>query len=326
MFRTSLALLTGLCLAAPASAGWADGLFEELHRDFGTVPHGSMLSHPFRLTNKTDKTVKVQSLRVSCGCTVASMPTAVIPPGQSTVLTAQMDTRRFVGPKTVTIYVQFEQPVWEEVRLSVTANSREDVAVNPETLAVGKMQRGESPTRSVTVSFIGDPNWQILGTTCESSYVHPAVREVRRQNGETVYELSAQMRADVPVGKWFTDVWLTTNQAGTPRIRVPLTVEVDPPISASPVAAELGETAPGQAVEKKILLRGVKPFRILEVKGTDAELTVQKPDGKEPRAVQLLTIVYKPSAAGRLNRTLQIVTDLPEDNVVELPASAEARQ
>src|SRR5947199_5492825 len=171
MLRTSLAILTGLCLTAPASAGWADGLFEEKDRDFGTVPRGAMLSHPFRLTNKTDKTVKVQSLRVSCGCTVASMPTGVIPPGQSTVVTAQMDTRRFVGPKTVTIFVQLEQPVWEEIRLSVTANSREDVAVNPETIAVGKMQRGESPVRSVTVSFIGDPNWQVLGAACESSYI-----------------------------------------------------------------------------------------------------------------------------------------------------------
>jgi hypothetical protein len=326
MPRTSLAIFSTLLLAAPASAGWADGLFEELHRDFGTVPHGSMLSHPFRLTNRSHQTVKVHSLRVSCGCTVASMPTAVIPPGQSTVLTAQMDTRRFLGPKTVTIYVQFEQPVWEEVRLSVTANSRQDLAVTPETLAVGKMQRGESPVRAVTVSFLGDPSWQIAGAACESSYVTASVRELRRQGGEAVYEVAARMRPDVPVGRWFTDIWLTTNQPSAPRLRIPLTVEVDPSVSASPAAVELGETAPGQAVERRVLLRGVKPFRIVEVKGTDAELTVQKPDGADPRAVQVLTITYRPGAAGRLSRTLQIVTDLAEDNVVELPATAAARE
>ena len=38
-----------------------------------------------------------------------------------------MDTTRFLGVKSVTIYVQFDQPNYQEVRLWVRANGRDDV-------------------------------------------------------------------------------------------------------------------------------------------------------------------------------------------------------
>src|SRR5215212_1111310 len=71
MFRYSFAILLGLCAAGTARASWADGLFDELSRDFGSVPRGPTLQHPFRLVNKTNQHVHIASVRVSCGCTSA---------------------------------------------------------------------------------------------------------------------------------------------------------------------------------------------------------------------------------------------------------------
>src|ERR1043165_567498 len=54
--------LVGLALAAAggqARAGWADGMFDELSRDFGSVPRGQVLSHPFRLVNNPKETVTI---------------------------------------------------------------------------------------------------------------------------------------------------------------------------------------------------------------------------------------------------------------------------
>ena len=55
--RFSLVVLLGLCTAGSASASWADALFDELSRDFGSVPRGPTLTHPFRLVNKTNQRV-----------------------------------------------------------------------------------------------------------------------------------------------------------------------------------------------------------------------------------------------------------------------------
>src|SRR5207248_995600 len=75
MLRTCLTSTVALFLAALPAAG-ADSLFAEPVHDFGTVPRGVLLSHPFRLTNAGPAPVRVVGVRVSCGCTTAAMQPA----------------------------------------------------------------------------------------------------------------------------------------------------------------------------------------------------------------------------------------------------------
>src|SRR4051794_36715815 len=72
MVRYSLLCVVLLGVAGPARASsWADGMFDELSRDFGSVPRGQILTHPFRLVNNTGHPVHITGVRVSCGCTAA---------------------------------------------------------------------------------------------------------------------------------------------------------------------------------------------------------------------------------------------------------------
>ena len=319
--RYSLVVLLGLCATGSASASWADALFDELSRDFGSVPRGPTLTHPFRLVNKTNQHVHIASVRVSCGCTSAQALQHDLAPGQETAILVQMDTRRFQYTKSVTIFVQFDQPRWEEVRLWVQANSRDDVTVIPESLAFGTVKRGTGSTTSVNISFLGDGNWQILGVKSDSNYVQPTVKQTRRDVGEVNYLLTAKLRPDTPAGKWYTDVWLQTNNPTTPRVRVPLTVEVAAPLSISPMIVILGEVKAGKQAERRLIVRGSTPFRITGIKGTDKQLHVREPDA-ESKTVHVLTVTLRPNRAGELNRTLRILTDLPNESDIEFHAKA----
>src|SRR5947209_15447601 len=116
MLRHSLVVLVGLWITLPASAApWADGMFDELSKDFESVPRGPTLTHPFRLVNNTGRDVNITGIRVSCGCVSASVARGYLRPGEETALVAHMDTSRFSGVRTVTIYVQFDRPAYEEV-------------------------------------------------------------------------------------------------------------------------------------------------------------------------------------------------------------------
>jgi hypothetical protein len=321
MFRFSLTAVAALILSAPTHAAtWAEGMFEELSRDFGSVPRGPMLTHPYRLTNNTGQTVRIASVRVSCGCTSATALQGVLAPGQSTSILAQMDTTRFVGPKTVTIYVQFDQPQWEEVRLAITSNSRTDVVVTPDTLAFGPVSRGSSTSRQATITFSGGT--QLVSVAAESNYVQLNAKASRGNGFDSSYEVTATLRPDTPVGKWFTDVWLNTNNPTTPRVRVPLTVDVEPALNLSPASVSFGSVTPGGDSERRVILRGPQPFHIKEIKGTDDTIAVTGNDAKEARPVHVLTIKLKAGGAGALTRTLTIVTDLAGDNTAELPVKA----
>ena len=321
MFRFSLMLLLALGVAGPASASWADALFEELSRDFGSVPRGPTLTHSFRLTNNTDQPLHIAGVRVSCGCVTPTVLKSDLAPGESSAIYVEMDTRRFPGVKTVTIYVQFDRPRWEEVRLWVRANSRDDVTVTPDSLAFGKVRPGDNPAASIQVAFLGNGNWRIEQAHCDSNYVQTAIEEVRRGVADVTYQVTARLRPDTPVGKWYTDVWLATNNPVTPRVRVPLTVEIESALSVSPQVANLGQVKAGGQSERKVILRGVKPFRITEVQGQDDQVTVRD-SSPESKPVHVLTVKLKAEKAGELNRTLRIMTDLKEEAEVEFQAVA----
>ena len=325
MSRYCFVLLAGLAAAAPVGAAtWADAMFDELSKDFGSVPHGSLQTHDFRIVNNTKQPVTITGVRVSCGCTSASALKSYLNPGEETAVVAHMDTSRFIGVRSVTITVQFDRPAFEEVRLWVQANSRSDFSVAPDSLAFGEVRRSETPSASTTLTFYG-ASTRITDVKSESNYVQPTITDVKTPDGQTSYQLTAKLRDDVPVGRWYTDVWVKTNNPEIPQIRVPVTVEIASALSVSPDAVTLGQVAVNGQSERRVIVRGAKPFKITAVKGGDDELSVSD-GGEDSKAVHVLTVKLKPAKAGELNRSVRIETDLPDDGAIEFQVSAQVTQ
>jgi len=322
MVRHSLVCLVFLSLVTQARASWADGMFDELSRDFGSVPHGQMLVHPFRVVNNTGQNVRISSVRVSCGCTTARALQTTLAPGQETAILAQMDTRRFYNTKNVTIYVQFDQPRFEEVRLWVQANSRDDVAFGPDSFAFGRVKRGTAPTADVQITFLGNGETQVTEVKSESNYIQPELVEVKRDSGEVVYKVNAKIRADTPAGKWYTDVWLKTNNPAMPRLRIPVTVEVEAALSVSPGTVALGQVKAGTETDRKVIIRGITPFRITGITGTDEQIRVREANS-DSKTVHVLTVTLNPQTTGDMSRMIRVQTDLKTGGDIEFTAQAQ---
>jgi hypothetical protein len=314
MLRYSLVLVAGLVATGTAGAAtWADGLFDELSKDFGSVPRGPTLVHHFNVVNNTRSAVHISSVRVSCGCVSASALNTFLRPGESTSILARMDTNGFIGMKSVTIYVHFDRPRSEEVRLWVRANGRNDFTVTPDTLALGQVKRTTTPSATVTLTFYGHGGARILEAKGDSNYIQPTVTEVRRLDSEVVYQLTARLRGDTPVGRWYTDVWLKTNVPSMEQLRVPLTVEVVSALSVTPEVVALGAIKVNNEVERRVIVRGVRPFKITRILGTNSDLWI-KDSAVTAKEIHVLTIRYKPGQVGELTRTVRILTDLGGDD------------
>jgi hypothetical protein len=321
MLRYSFVLAVGLLSAGTASASWADKMFDELSKDFGAVPRGPTLKHYFKVTNNTKEVVTILPPRVSCGCTTATALKTVLKPGEETHILAQMDTTRFTGPKSVTIFVQFSTPSFEEVRLWVQANGRNDFTVGPDSFAMGQVKRGTAPSSAVTVTFYGLPDTKITEVKTESNYIQTEVKAVKTQGTEVAFELKASLRSDTPVGKWYSDVWLKTNNPSIPQIRVPLTVEVESALSVSPDNVALGPVKVSGENERRVVIRGSQPFKVTAIEGTDEELIV-KDSTEEAKQVHVLTVKIKPTKAGEVKRRIKVKTDLKEENEVDINVTA----
>jgi len=322
MIRHQLALLTLLAVASLGRAG-SESYFEERVHDFGATPRGPQLVHYFRFTNNGKETLHIGGVRVSCGCVTAQAGATAVKPGESSYIYASMDSRRFVGPKAVTVYVQFTAPQFEEVSMQVRANGRDDFTMSPDTMNFGAVRRGANPKSSVQVTLVGDADWEIKKVVADSNYVKPSAKLVKRNGAEVTYEIDASLRPDLPVGKWYTDVWIETSNPNLAKVRVPLTVEVNNAVTATPASLDLGEVKMGDSVEQNVLVKADKPFKIKAIRGADAQVQVNEVGG-EAKAVHMVKITVKPLMAGEVSRAISIVTDDVDGPAVTIPVRAVA--
>ncbi len=322
MVRYALALVVGLGVAtATPAAPWADALFDSLEHDFGAVPRGPTITHAFELTNNTETPIHVAGLRVPCSCVSASLSQQTLQPGERGTILAQMHTNRFAGQSVKPIYVLFDSPHSAEVQLTVRAVSREDVTLTPQSFDFRRVPHGSAPETTVTALLLGPPDCKITGATSDSALIKPRVTPLRQPSGEVAYQVTVCLPPELPAGNWFGTIWLITDNPALQRIAIPLIAEVVPSLTISPKRLALGPVKAGVEADRKVVVRSDRPFRILEVTGTDTEVAVV--DGKGGNAdVHVLQLKFRATTPGDLTRTIRIRTDSKEEGLVEFRVTA----
>ncbi|HVK13524.1 MAG TPA: DUF1573 domain-containing protein [Gemmataceae bacterium] len=321
--RTLFVLGFVAAAGAPLAAGEAEKFFSEKTKDFGTVAFGPTLVHHFKITNTTSQPVYIRGARVSCGCTSASIPVNTLRPGESTYMTAHMDTKRFIGPKEVFVYVDFSQP-GESVTLSVKANRNDHFSKTAEALTMGHVRKGTEGSGSVQVTMRNDPSFEIRGAASATDFVTPTYKLLRRDRGEVVYELSATLKPGLDVGSWTTDVMFTTTSGILPTVRVPVTVDVVAAITATPASVQFPMVKVGDEKEMTVIVKGDKPFKITGVKGAEGAVDVIA-DTDEAKEAHTVRIVYKPTAAGDVSKTIVVQTDAGAEGKISIPVRGKAK-
>lgn len=133
--------------------------------------------------------------------------------------------------------------------------------------------------------------------------------------------MTATLRTDTPIGKWFTDVWLNITGPSSQRVRVPLSVDVTAALQLSAPVLAFGTCKPGEKIEKRIIVRGQQPFRILSITGTSESITAAS-ISSEAKPVHVLVVGLTPATPGDFTHTLKIVTDHPNDSTIDVPITA----
>lgn len=323
MNRYLLGIVGVVAFSGLAVAGPAD-LFEEKEKDFGVSPKGTTLVHYFRFTNTTKQTITLGQPRVSCGCVTPALTTYKVEPGETAAVIAYMDTRRiqYAGvTKTVIVYVPFQSPTFEEVALKVTTVTRDDLLMSPDVVSFGSVAKGNGAKASTKVTFTSDPNWTVKKASSTGAYVKPEVKLASREGTTVTYEITATLEKDCPAGNWTSDIFLETSNAAVAKLRIPVTVNVVAHVAAKPEIVSFGNVKMGSSPEQQVTIQSKAPFKILEVKGADDQVTV-KIDKGVAQASHTVTITMNPKAKGGVNRVVEIVTDNKEQPLIAVPVVA----
>jgi hypothetical protein len=309
----AVAALAVMAASAPAQ-GWAEKMLKDgASHDFGSVPRGAQLYHRFTITNIYAVRMEITGVKSGCGCVTATAAKRVLEPRESTTIDVNMDARRFTGPKTVGIRVTVGPEYTSSAEVKVTANSRADIVFNPGQVSLGAVTRGQTPEQEIDVEYAGVLNWQVSEVIAKDAPLDVTIKELYRRPGQVGYKLNVRLRADAPVGSLKQDIFLKTNDPGSPLVPVLVEATVQTAVTVSPSSLGLGVVKKGDLVVRRVVVRSAKPFQVLDVEGATDGISVEKSSTAAP--VQTVTFKCQFTSPGAFKRELKIKTDLQDSPV-----------
>ncbi len=301
-----------LLLAGSTGFGqqWAKDMFDHTSHDFGTVARGAKVEHTFTLENIYVEDAEIKEIRSTCGCTTTKISQSLLKTWEKAEIVVVVDTRAYLGQRDSTLTVVLSKPFPAEVRLHVHCYIRSDVVVQPGAVRFGSVPQGVDATRKVTVSYAGRNDWRIERVESHAAHLQAQAVETGRAAGQVTYELVVNLTGGAPVGYVRDHVVLVTNDTNPRAARVPVLVEgvVVSPLSVRPSPLLLGVVQVGQSVTRRLVVQGVKPFRIVAAECSDKRFRLAVP--QESKNIQLLPVTFESDeASGKVTGTIGIETD-----------------
>ena len=312
MMRTSL--FTLLIVAVLTETGhaqkWAEKMFTVRSHDFGTIARSSKAEFAFELTNRYVEDVHIASVRATCGCTTPRIEKETLKTYEKGAIIAHINSGSFLGSQGATLTVTIDKPFYAQVQLQVKVYVYSDVLLEPASVELGNVERGKSIERALRIRYAGRSDWKIVEVRSDNPHLTGTATETSRQGGRISYELKAVLDKDAPSGYVNDTLWLVTNDARRKNIPVSVEGRVTEAIVVSPESLFLGAVKPGQSVEKRILVRGQKPFRITAVRSDCPCLEATVPPNQENKSMFLVPIKFTAGKkTGKITQTIHVETD-----------------
>jgi len=316
-----LLLSAGSPSLAEEIADWATPMFDHTSHDFGTVARGQEAEHGFPLKNIYVEDVVIEAVHSSCSCMIPRVTRNRLKMHEKGEIIAVVDTKKFLGRKETTFRVDLSCQTAQgllraEVQLHAYAYIRSDVVVEPGAVRFGSVPHGAgAPRQKVSISYAGQSDWKILQAE-GNPYLDLELIETGRHPGpastQVSYDLLVGLKADAPVGSLRDPVMLVTNDRDRNAARVVVSVEGDvtATISAKPSPLMLGLISPGQSVERPLVVRGQKPFRITDISGPNDRFQFEVAD--EAKILHVVPITFTAGdTPGTVTGEIRIQTDAP---------------
>ena len=290
---------------------WANKFFKKdnppsvIVHDFGTVPHGTLLTHRFTFTNIYDVPVQIIDVRKSCTCLDADPPQKVLQPHESAEIVLTMNAAKFNGPNAQTFYVTFGPQYVSTAVIRVQANSRADVQLSPGYVNFGVVQQGTKASQAVTVKYVGTRrDWKITDVVKPGG---PLDVELTDATGPD-FQITVGLKADAPAGSILEPITLKTNDPTASLLQFNVAAVVQAPITVAPEKVKFDGVKLGQEQAQKVILRSTKAFKVEALADSGDGLSIEPFAVSAP--VQIVTVKFKPTAVGTWKRELKLKTDI----------------
>jgi hypothetical protein len=312
--RSALTVLIAALVISPCfGQEWARKMFKETDHDFGAVARGAKAEYRFVFENMYLEDVHIANVYTSCSCTSVRIDNPTLKTYEQGAIVAHFNTDSFLGQRGATITVVIDKPYPAEVQLQDRGYIRDDVVIEPGSVAIGSIDQGAGAEQNVAINYTGSSDWQIVGVKSTNPHISAQVVETGRNYGQVSYALKVRLDKNTPSGYLDDHLMLVTNDQSGSQIPVEVEGRVMPGIMVSPTALFMGVVQPGQKVTKQLVVKGKKAFRILSITCDDKSFKFDTSKDTAAKQLHLIPVTFLAGAdAGKVVKTIKIKTDQGE--------------
>ena len=304
---------------------WTQQFTEETSHEFGAVAKASKQEHVFEFVNNLDTDIHLVGVRASCGCTIPTILTPVVKPGEVAQLKAKFDTLKFDGARgaTLDVTIRKDQPYVEfgNLQFSVKGQIRRDVVLSPPSVEFTELLKGKEAQRTLTLQYAGSPEWMVKEVMSSNPNFTVEFNETLRDaaSRRVSYELVVRANGEQKEGQFMGNLTVVTNDRANEQISIEVTGRILSVIETSDI--QLGVIDQEKKVEKSMIIRGVRPFSIEDIRVNNSAIKILGHEGE--KTLHIVKYELDTSKQQVIEDTIEIVTSDPLQKTATLNFSAQ---
>lgn len=276
---------------------------EEL--DFGEVWADEEPSKTVLVGNAGDEALEINGLHTTCRCARASISKTMLQPGESTELTVTLalhDYRSNMVKSKVILCTN--DPACDIQYIAVRGRIRPEFVVEPPQLDFGRVKRGQSPARTLTVCGSGHIEVKITGVEAPPGLTAFVVAPSRKDQEKGTdkptsrpdrQDIQVQIAPEARAGRLSKKLILLTNLKRVPKFPVRVTAQVvGIEYTIKPRVLVFGPSPPG-AEAGVVDVAGLNELEVIDATCTVEDITLGV-EVLEPRKRHRIKVILKDKA------------------------------
>jgi hypothetical protein len=314
-------LVISLLQVVTFSATQGGVVFDRTEADLGFVYRDEPQQLVYKFENTADETLHIYEIEPSCDCTTGqAVPEAVGPHSEGKILVF-FDPMGYEDRGSFREYLRLttNDPTDTEIMLFFSAEVGVGPEPEPRSLAFGKVCRGESDTLTLVVHPAPDQALDVVEAYSDTACL---LVESAGRSPAGIHEFRVITANREGCGRVAGFVTIETTDTIRSKIRVPYTVSMVGRILADPDMVAFGPTLPGAFVARKVRIYskdGMK-FKTPAVSSSSEYIEpVVTPLTED--SCELRLRIREGAPAGRVDGTIRVETDCPDEPPIEIEAT-----
>ncbi|MGH7906312.1 MAG: DUF1573 domain-containing protein [Candidatus Binataceae bacterium] len=284
--------------------------------NFGGVLNGPPVGHTFTIRNAGDAELIIGQVIASCGCTAAKPTRTHIPPGQTSQIAVEINTKVLSGQSEHTVMLLTNDPQNPKAVLKLVGDVKLQVTATPPDLDFGKIAHGAGATRNLVLTALNQKGFE--AGAIKNSNPNIKIQQAQAARGEKGVTLKVALLKTMPVGPFVDTINISTNRA---PVAVSVFGSVTGEINVDPPQVSFGLVPHRQSAMRIVRLvnSGKRDVKLIGISTSNDSVIVKVQPIAPGRQYKITLRLRENTPDGQVRGQLVLKTDDPEQPTVTIP-------